>query len=243
MKRGPSKSAILFLLSCFFLPLAIACGDGSKAKLRRMMTWEARDGGGELPEERIEEIKKAIDFYQEELDRKVKAGMQLGVYYRSLGLEYMTQEMYGLALDNFTEALLYFPASPTLAYHAGVCAAQMAKAAMAPPKRGEYLSLAERYYLRSRQLDPGEGEAAYALSILYYFEMDRPLDAETLLEALVAEAPDNYRAGFLLGSVQASLGKVDQAILSYEAVTAGSEDQELREAAMRNRDLLMGGGP
>ena len=243
MKRTPPKWAPLFFLPCFLFSLITGCQADTKARVRRMLTWEARDGGGELPQERIEKLKETLAFYREELDQKVKAGMEVGVYYRSLGLEYMTLEMYGLALDSFKEALLYFPVKHSLAYHAGVCAAQLAKAAVEPSLREEYLSLAEQYYLRSRQLDPGDGDVAYALAVLYYFEMNRPSEAEGLLESLLAEAPENHRAGLLLGSVQASQGRVDQAILSYEAVVEGSKDKELRDAAMRNRDILVGSNP
>lgn len=243
MKRQRPKTVPFLLLLCLLLPLTAGCSDDTRQRVQRMVTWEARDLGEELPEERIKEIRKSIEYYEEELNRKVKAGMELGVFYRSLGLEYMALEMYGLALESFREAIIYFPAQHTLAYHAGVCAAQLSKTVLETSEREEYLSLAERYYLRSRQLEPGDDEVAYALAVLYYFEMKRPFDAEDLLERLLAKDPGNHRAGLLLGGVQASLGNIDQAILSYEAVVAGSEDPDLREAAMRNRDTLMGQGP
>lgn len=229
----------LTLLMLFFS----GCTRENKERLERMLTWEARDSGNEVPEERIAEIRKALEEYQEELDRKVKAGMEVGVYYRTLGTEYMNLEMYGLALEAFKEALFYLPASPSLHYQAGICAAQMAKASVDGDETAGYLRQAEAYYRRALELSPRDWDAAYALGVLYYFELENPLAAEEVLAPIAAGSPDNFRARMLLGTVQAALGDIDRAIQSYEAVAEGSEDPVLVEGAMKNRAVLLGSQP
>ena len=231
----------------FFLTLLVllfsGCTRENKERLERMLTWEARDSKSDVPEERIAEIRKALEEYQEELDRKVKAGMELGIYYRTLGTEYMNLEMYGLALEAFKEALFYLPASGSLHYQAGICAAQMAKATVDGAETSEFLRQAEAFYRRALELSPRDGDVAYALGVLYYFELENPLEAEKVLTPIASENPDNYRARMLLGTVQAALGDIDRAIQSYEAVAEGSEDPSLADAAMKNRAVLLGSQP
>jgi len=240
------KRTINVLLPIFLTLLVLfstGCTRENKERLERMLTWEARDSGNKVPEERIAEIRKALAEYQEELDRKVKAGMEMGVYYRALGTEYMNLEMYGLGLEAFKEALFYLPASSSLHYQAGICAAQMAKAVVNEGETAGYLRQAEAYYRRALELSPRDWDVAYALGVLYYFEMEDPLAAEKVLNPIAAGNPDNYRARMLLGTVQAALGDIDRAVASYEAVAEGSGDPGLAEAAMKNRAVLLGSLP
>jgi tetratricopeptide (TPR) repeat protein len=237
----------IYVLLPIFLTLLVllfsGCTRENKERLERMLTWEARDAKNAVPEERIAEIREALEEYQEELDRKVKAGMEVGIYYRTLGTEYMNLEMYGLALEAFKEALFYLPASGSLHYQAGICAGQMAKATVDGAETAEFLRQAEAYYRRALELSPRDWDAAYALGVLYYFELENPLEAEKVLAPIASENPENYRARMLLGTVQAALGDVDRAIQSYEAVAEGSEDPSLAEAAMKNRAVLLGSQP
>ena len=233
----------IFLILTLAMMLLGGCTKENKERLERMLTWEGRDTRSEVPEERIAELRETLAEYQDELDRKVKAGMEVGVYYRTLGTEYMNLEMYGLALEAFKEAVFYLPASGSLHYQAGICAAQMAKASVDQAERAEYLRQAELYYLRALELAPRDWDAAYALGVLYYFELENPLEAERVLAPIAAGSPENYRARMLLGTVQAALGDLDRAIQSYEAVAEGSEDPDLAEAAMNNRAVLLGSEP
>jgi len=240
------------LILFFFLTTLTSCTNGSRIftwgrnkkedALSRMVTWEGRELESEVPEERIKEIEDAIASYQEILDEKVKAGMEIGLYHKTLALEYMTHEMYGLALESLKEALYYFPAQYTLNFLGGVSSAQLAKSTADSLKRDTLLLQAEHYYLRALELAPYDGDINYALGVLYFYEMDQTLKAEDIILNMMEYNPGHFKGLYLLGNIQAALGKVEEAASAYEMVAESSEDEELKAAAMKNRDLLLGEG-
>lgn len=219
----------------------LGCNGEDRVRLKRAVSWEERLSDAPLPSERIDQLQEAVSFYEEELDRKVKAGMELGIYHRTLGLEYFGLEMYQLALDSFREALFYYPEDPDIAYHLGVASARLSRGVLESEEREEHLKLAEAYYRRALDIDGDHTNSAYALSILYHFEVGRSAEAIPLLEDILEGNKGEYRARLLLGRVYASLGDIDRAIAAYESVVEGSGESAEREVAMRNRDTLMEG--
>lgn len=243
------KIPFVLILISFIVSLS-GCTNGSRIftwgrtknedSLSRMLTWEGRELESEVPEERVKEIEDAIASYQEILDEKVKAGMEIGLYYKTLALEYMTHDMYGLALVNLKEALYYFPTQYTLNFLAGVSSAQLAKSTANSTERNTLLVQAEHYYLRALELAPHDGDINYALGVLYFYEMEQTLKAEDIMLKMLKYNPGHFKGLYLLGNVQASLGKVEEAAASFEAVAESAEDESLKEAAMENRDLILG---
>ncbi len=236
------KRSISVIISIAVLFLAVSCGGEKKAWMENLSAAEKKEfTSGKVPEERIRNLEKGISFYESEVKRTVKASEHLGIYYRMLALEYMNLEMYNDALKSIEQAVLYFPTSPMLYYYGAVSAAQMSKAVVRRDQVKDYIDTAEQYYLRSLKLDPGYSEALYGLSVLYIFELDRPLDAEPLLERLLAGGSKNYNAMFLLARVKILQGETDAAEDLYSRIEEKAPDDEMKQKARENRMSLVGG--
>ncbi len=237
------KISRLGFIICIILLFGLSACSGEKtAWIDNLSAADKKEfKSGEVPEERIENLKKGIAAYEKEVERTVKASKQLGIYYRMLTLEYMSLEMYNEALKSVSQSVKYFPTSPLLYYYGAVSAAQMSKAVFDREESTDYLELAEDYYLRALTLDPGYKEALYGLSVLYIFELNRPLDAEQLLERLISRSGNRYDAMFLLARVKIVKGDIEGAVDLYSDIEENAKDDEVRNQAHNNRRALLGG--
>lgn len=237
MKR---KSLLIILIITLFL--VVSCSGERKTWRDNLSAAEKKEfQSGKIPEEKIENLKRGISFYEDEVARTVKSSKEIGIYYRMITLEYMSLEMYNEALKSTAKAVEYFPTSPLLYYYGAVSAAQMTMAVFDDKKDKDYLELAEQYYLRAIALDPGYNEALYGLSVLYIFELNRPFDAEPLLERLIARRRTNFDAVFLLARVKILRGKTDAAVNLYSEIEENAPDDETKQKAKDNRMRLLGG--
>jgi len=224
------------------LSMMSSCDGEKSAWIDNLSAAEKREfESGEIPEERIENLKKGISVYRQDVERTVKDSKQIGIYYRMLTLEYMSLEMYNEALKSAGQAVRYFPTSPLLFYYGAVSSAQMSTAVFDGEEAGDYLNTAEEYYLKALSLDPGYNEALYGLSVLYIFELGRPLDAEEYLERLVSLSRTHYDAMFLLSRVKIIKGDIEAAVDLYSNIEENAKDDEIRRQAANNRRQLLGG--
>jgi tetratricopeptide (TPR) repeat protein len=234
------KAFYVFVIFSMFL--IYGCSGEKRVWIDNLSAAEEKEfESGTIPEERIENLKKGVSFYEKEVERTVRASKQIGIYYRMLALEYMSLEMYAEAFKNIEKAVEFFPTSPKLYYYGGVSAAQMSISVFNEQKIAEYLDAAEKHYLRALKLDPYYTEALYAISVLYIFELNRPFDAEKFLELLVQRSRTNYDAMFMLARVKILRGEVDEAIELYSIVEEKASEEETRQRAKENRMKLLGG--
>ncbi len=232
------RTAIILIL----LFPALSCSGERSTWLDNLTAAEKKEyKTDQIPEQRIDELKQGIKEYEAEVGRTVKAAKQIGIYYRMLALEYMSLEMYNEALKSLEQAVKYFPTSPMLYYYAAICAGQMKEAVFTKQEADAYLAEAERMYLRAVNLDPGYKEALYGLSVLYVFELERPLDAEPLLERLVSMEQKNFNAMFLLARVKVVKGDYDSAVDIYMDIESRTADEEIKAKAADNIRQLSGG--
>ena len=242
MKKGNVLKYCFTAAIILTVLLLVSCSGDKKDWLEKLSAVERREfESGDIPEEKIENLKKGISYYEKEVKRTVKASTQIGVYYRMLTLEYMSLEMYAEAFKSVEKAVEYFPTSPTLYYYGAVSAAQMTVSLFDENLSGEYLDKAEKYYLRAVKLDPNYNEALYGLSVLYIFELNRPLEAEKYLDHLVERSRTNYDAMFLLARVKILRGEIDEAVELYSVIEEKSPDDEAKQKAKDNRMRLVGG--
>lgn len=234
---------VILLLSLLGLLLLGSCQDGDNRFLGELTRMEEAGeyGGSEPSEERIEELEGQIAEYRDIVEEKVEAAGQLGTYHKMLGVAYMDQRMYGLALEQFEEAIRIQPENPILFYYAGVSAARMAKSTLDDQDQAELYGDAEEYYLRSVELDPGYHRANYALGVLYVFELDRPVEARPYLERIIEDQSQNTRARMVLARSYAVTGEVERAAEIYDEVVEMATDEDVRDSALRNRDALLQG--
>jgi cytochrome c-type biogenesis protein CcmH/NrfG len=196
------------------------------------------EGDREISPQRVEELEREIRRYRKEVERTVEASGQLAVYYKMLAVEYMRGAMYGPACDALEQAIAIQPENPILFYYSAVCAARMAKAQVIGEQRLLWLDRSEALYRRALALDPGYADALYGLSVLYVFELDRPQDAEDLLERLLAVESKEIDGRFLLARVYYSLGKLENAIETYREIESLTDEKQAQEEALRDRKQI-----
>jgi len=194
--------------------------------------------GREADARTITDLEAGIRRYREEVDRKVRASDQLGVYYRMLAVRYMELAMYQKAYEALEEARKIYPENPVLFYYAGVCAARLAQAQAAEGARAEWLVRAERHYRRAIALDPLHSESLYALAVLDVFELNHPAEAEELLLRLLEREKKNADALFLLGGVYYTAGRLEEALGVYQRLEGLGLQEERRRQAAENRKKI-----
>jgi tetratricopeptide (TPR) repeat protein len=194
----------------------------------------------EISPQRVAELEREIRRYRKEVERTVEASGQLAVYYKMLAVEYMRGAMYGPAYDALEQAIAIQPENPILFYYSAVCAARMSKAQVISEDRERWLDRSEALYRRAITLDPGYAAALYGLSVLYIFELDRPEEAEDLLERLLAVESKEIDGRFLLARVYYSLGKLENAIELYREIESLTDVEQTREQALIARQQIEG---
>ncbi len=218
-------------LAAFVLSLA-ACSRGDDGWLKRLLNLETQKPDLDT----IDGLKKAIEQNKAEVEKKIAANQNIGVYYKMLALKYMDDEMYGLALDALTEAIKIYPENPLLFYYAAVSSARMAKADVTDQKAMEAgLAAAEEYYKRAIFLDPTYVNALYGLAVLYAVELGRGEEAEPLLKQILDREPKNLDALFLLARTEYSLGRPEQAIDYYNKIIDTNPPAPVKAKAEANK--------
>ena len=225
-------------------PLIIACVSAlAVASLagcaRRAAGWleplAALEPGGTPTNAAIEDLKRGIERYQAEVDRKVDAAQNLGVYWKMLALKYVDNGMYGLALDALDHAAAVYPENPILFQYIGVSAARAAKGLVTDPaEQARLFARSEAAYRRAIFLDPAYVNALYGLAVLLALELGRPAEAEPLLETALQREPKNVDALFLLGRIAYGEGRFEDAVEVYERIIAARPAERLREQAEQN---------
>ena len=232
-----SAVSILCLLAA-----VVSCRGKNEKALKNLEATESTADGGVVSRERIKELEKGIKKYKEEVDRTVKAGAEIGIYYRLVGLEYMKLKMYGKAFENFKKAIEYYPENEVLFYYSGVSLARSAKSAMDSGERRRLMQKAAVYYRRAVELNPEYKDAYYALSVLYLFELNKPLSALDTVEKLLKLDPKNIDALFIKARADAQTGNIRDAVDAYNIIIKSAKDDNSVSKAREFRDTLMSGG-
>jgi tetratricopeptide (TPR) repeat protein len=237
VKRFSTKSCVVFIL--IFFSLLLSCGREEQtylAELQAMERGEYREQS--LSQERVEELLEAIREYKKEVERKVDASSQIGVYYKMLAVQYMRAAMYQEAYQSLEQARDIYPENPVLFYLSGICAARLAKAQVEGETRALWFERAEFFYRRAIELDQLYVDALYALSVLYVFEFQQPQRAESLLERLLTKEKKNVDALFLLGNVYYQTGRLESALEVYDAIINTTSVETKKQEAEGNRQKI-----
>ena len=226
-------------------PLFIACAAvllaASLAGCRRpgagwLEPLKALEPGGAPTNAAIEDLKRGIDRYQAEVDRKVSAAQNLGVYWKMLALKYVDNGMFGLALDALDEAAAVYPENPILFQYMGVSAARAAKGLVADAaEQGRLYARSEAAYRRAIFLDPTYVAALYGLAVLLAMELGRPAEAAPLVATVLEREPKNLDALFLLGRIAYAGGRYEDAVDCYDRILATRPPERLAAQAEANR--------
>ncbi len=231
------KIPLLFLAAILFL--SSACKKEKDQYLDAVTELEQTEyRGQELSDKRIAEIKSAIKSYQEEVDKKVKASEQLGIYYKMLAVRYMDGKMYEQAYKSLQEAIEIYPENPILFYLSGVSTARVAKSRIEAATRQEWLERSEAFYLHALELDPIYVQALYGLAVLLVFELKRPEAAESYLLRILTREKQNTDVMFLLANVYYRSGRLEEAIEVYGNITETTKIEERARQAAENKKKI-----
>jgi tetratricopeptide (TPR) repeat protein len=238
-KRGVDRIGGLAVVLTAIIFCMTSCGKTDDKLMEQLQGFESGTYRDHKPSKNaIRDLEKQVNQFRDEVEEKISATGQLGVYYKMLGLGYMNEEMWGKAFESFQQAILIYPENPVLFNYAAVSAARMAKAVSENPDRDELFRKSEFYYVRSIELDSGYREALYGLSILYIYELDRTEEAEEPLVQLLKVERRDIDAMFLLAGVYVYRGKTDEALELYDAIIELSTVKEKKEKALENKRAL-----
>ena len=237
------KKIVKFLgLVSFSAFLFIGCTKSNKAIIRMQKLEE-----GVSSPTTEEELKEAIQKYQDRVADNQIADSQIGIWYKMLAVRYLDSKLYGQALQYFQKAVQIYPTNQNLFYYVGLCAGYMAKASLDFEARGEkttaekynYLKLAESAYLRAIELEPKYGRALYGLGVLYVFELDQSEKAIPHLEKLISFDTRNFDAMFVLARAYFVQGDYEKAVNLYDKIATQTKSQEKKQEALSNKKIIL----
>jgi len=240
MRNNIMKKNLSLLLVATVALILSSC----KVSNKTIMRHQKMEEGVENPTT-IEELKSAIEKYQERVADVQLAQSQIGIWYKILGTRYLDNKMYGEALKSFQEALNYYPDNQNLYYYVGVCAGYMSHAAMdfggsgANEIRYNYLKLAEDAYTRAIAIEERYVRALYGLGVLYVFELDEPEKAIPPLEKLLTIDTKNLDAMFVLARAYYSSFEFDKSADMYDKIIETTKSAETKATAEENKKTVL----
>ncbi len=241
--KNMKKSLVLVIHFAFVASLALMLGS-CKVSNKTIMRHQKLEEGVQNPTT-IEELKSAIEKYQDRVADVQLAQSQIGIWYKILGTRYLDNKMYGEALNCFKEALQYYPDNQNLYYYVGVCAGYMSHAAMdfggtgANEIRYNYLKLAEDAYSRAIAIEDRYVRAMYGLGVLYVFELDEPAKAIAPLEKLISIDTKNIDAMFVLARAYYSTFEFDKSAEMYDKIIEITKSAETKATAEENKKTVL----
>lgn len=234
------KKIIYVISATLLISLLFSCKVSNKTILR----YQKIEEGVSNPTTK-EELKDAIEKYQERVSDIQLAQSQIGIWYKILGTRYLDEAMYGEALKCFEEALKYYPNNQNLYYYVGVCAGYMSHAAMdfdgmgSSEKKYNYLKLAEEAYLRAIEIEDRYVRALYGLGVLYVFEFQECEKAIPHLEKLLTIDTRNLDAMTVLARAYYVCNEYDKAIELYDKIIQITKSEETKKMAEENKRFVL----
>lgn len=236
MKRIAALCLVISIAMIF-----VSCGD--KGFLTMMFDVEARSKKN-APPSTVRELQDAITRYGNDVERTTAAMEKVGMYWRLLAVKYMDTGLYGDAYDAAQKALRHYPETSSLYYVAAVSAAYLSKTASievsgSAATRQSWLSVAERGYKQSLQIDPGYAKALYGLGVLYSFELNDFEAALVPLETLLATDPKNVDALFVYARSLYGAGRLQDAANAYDRIISTTPVEAKKKQAIDNKKQVL----
>ena len=213
----------------------------SNKDLAKRMSELSPKGG---PPVDLEDLRRAIALYEDQIERNVREGAQTGVYWKILATRLADKGMDNDALEALERAIYFNSEDPFLYYLTGVSAAKIAKSKVGfsrntETEREHYYRLAENSYLRALELDITYSRAMYGLAIMYVFELeDRAQDAVVYLERYLQIQPSDTNAMFVLARAHAMTENYSQAVEIYDRIASRTKDKNVKQEALNNMDYI-----
>jgi tetratricopeptide (TPR) repeat protein len=191
----------------------------------------------------VDELKKAIALYENQIEINVKTGAQTGVYWKILAIRLADKSMHKDALQAYEKALYYNADDPTLFYLTGESASVAAASTLdfnpnSVAERERNLNLAESAYLRSIELDPTYAKPRLGLGILYAIDMDRAADALPHLERYLQIMPNDISGMAVMARAYYMTENFERSIELYNRIIARTKDPKVKAEAQNNIEVI-----
>ncbi|MDC7236034.1 MAG: hypothetical protein PQJ58_22620 [Spirochaetales bacterium] len=236
MKSYEYRISIILLLCALFMT-ALSCKPMRNNDLAGRVYEMEQVSEGEEPE-KIKEIRKDINRWEDELNNAITAGKNTARYYRTLGLKFMDYEMYGPARDSFSRGLEITTADARMYYYRAVAVSKLAVSRDSLEQREEELAVAEEDYKRAISLDSRYMPPYYSLAILYIYEMNRPFEADPYLDQYLKIERSDGRALLLYGQLLEQMGMTEKAMDQYNTLLSVSGYNAEKEQARLYLDRI-----
>jgi tetratricopeptide (TPR) repeat protein len=192
----------------------------------------------------IEELRRAIFFYERRIEKHVEDAVKTGIYWKLLAIRFQDRKMHGEALEALERAAYYSPEDASIHYSIGVSAGTMAKSSHLFPgrvnqEREEFFTLSEEAYLRAIELDSRYIRPRYGLAVLYVFELGRPEEAIPHLQRCLEISRNDVDTMFVLARAYFMLENFRAALDLYDRIITLMGDTQKGIDAQINRQTVM----
>ncbi len=247
----------------WFFFLFFGCSLPSWLKKWQKEYLEKRYGTKIPSKEEIAEWEKEVLEYEEEIERKIRAGMKAGLLYRKIGEAYMEFKMFPLCIKNLKKAIEFGYTEADVFFSLGLCQANWARI---HNWKYELVKEAEETFLKILNLYPRYSKAKFQLSLLYFYgfgsnnpyrvlntyltipQIEFRKKAISLMKEYQREMPQDHRSYFALAGYYRILGENELAkrelkkliALLEEKYPESYQDLEIYQKAQRNLQILGG---
>jgi tetratricopeptide (TPR) repeat protein len=194
------------------------------------------------PPRSVEDLRRAIDLYEQKIEEHVKDAAQTGVYWKILGSRLMDGKnpLYGEALGALENAARYYPEDETIHYLIGVAAGNLARSEyFSPGEQAEHYRVSEAAYLRALDLEGRYGKALYGLSVLYVYNLNRPAEAVLPMELFLDINKSDTDGMFVLAAAYYMTENYEGAAELYGRIAGLSKNKEVKARAEEFRRQVM----
>lgn len=219
---------LIFILTSLFA--LSSCKPMRNDDLAKRVYEMEQTGIAEEPE-KIKEIRKDINRWEDELNDAITAGKNTARYYRTLGLKFMDYDMFGPARDSFSRGLEITGSDARMYYYRAVAVSKLAVSRDSAEQTQEEIKQAEEDYKRAISLEPRYMPPYYSLAILYIYELERPFEAESYLQLYLKIERSDGRALLLYGQLLEQMGMSEKAMDQYNTLLSISGFNAEKEQA------------
>ena len=225
------KKTFTFICLVLTVLSLTACRPGRNKELaERVYELEAAGNPEEEPE-KIREIKKEINRWEDELNDAIDAARHTGRYYKTLGLKYMDYKMFGPAAESFSRALEITPENARVYYYRAVANGRLAVSRDDAQQSAEELLSVERDYKKAIDLEPRFMSPYYSLAVLYIYELERPFEAAPYLDKYLEVERSDGRALLLYGQLLEQMDRPEEAMDIYRRLLSLTDYKAEKEQA------------
>lgn len=236
------KKAVTVIMCLLLVTMLTGCKSSGKDVLKKRI--ERMESTSSNPVS-LEEIEAAIKEYNKEAEEISQKHSQVGMWYKVVGLKYLDKKMYGKAMENFQEALKYYPDNANLYYYVGNCAGYLGNSSLDFEATGSYeqmenyYALSEKAYLRALAIDDRYAYALYGISVLYVYQLNQPEDAIPHLEKLLTIDTKNIDGMFVLANAYYLTRNYDKATEMFDKIIASTKSDKTKQQAEANKKQVL----